>query len=76
MSIGYNLKLPNQKQSISVTSPVALDHTKYIEYEGSIYKVKRKYMTNIAGEIIEVATTDGKPEEIIKTEKFVNPFLL
>lgn len=25
MSIGYNLKLPNHKQFISVTSPVVLD---------------------------------------------------
>lgn len=33
-------------------------------------------MTNEAGEIIEVANTNEKPQDIIKIEKYVNPFLL
>jgi hypothetical protein len=76
MSIGYNLKLPNYKRFISVTSPDVLDHTKYIEFQGTIFKIKIKYMTSESGEVIEVINTKEEPEKIIKLNKYVNPYLL
>lgn len=74
--IGYNLKLPKQKNFIKVQSNENLEAGKFIVFEGVQYKVKRKFTTNEAGHMIEVTQSTEMVNYIIEVVRRVRYDLL
>jgi hypothetical protein len=74
--IGYNLKLPNQKGFIKFTLNEGIEAGKFIVFEGVQYQVKRKFMTNEAGYMIEVTPSTEEVDHLIQVVRRIRYDLL
>lgn len=67
--ICYNLKLPKKTDFIPVISSDGLNVGTFVEFEKIVYVVKRKYMTNEAGHMIQLEYTKEKPEKVAQVRR-------
>lgn len=67
--ICYNLKLPKKTDFIPVVSSEGMKVGRFVEFENTVYIVKRVFMTNEAGHMVQLDHTKEKPANVVRASR-------